>query len=128
MFLLIVVLIVLFLIFRIGLLSNRFFNTAGTAIDLYNILQEVSKMIIKDEKSFSNQKIFIDYDIYHYEFNNMNDAYIAVEGMCNKALRYYNILYSLGHTSIEIRNEKDNLIDICNKIRMIRWQNQEDVQ
>lgn len=122
--LLVVVFFVVYAILKLFFITKRFFKTAGTAVDLYNILQELLENASQAGVHVKEQKIVVQYHHYNFEFENIEEAYKTVELICNKALEDYQVLLNRGFVNCESEKEKTTLINICNKIRMERWQKQ----
>lgn len=119
--LLILLVAIVLVVDKLILPSRRFFSKAASAIDLYNMLEATKQNAKEQGIDVEHLAITIDYSAYHYQFQNLAEAYDTVEKMCNEALDLYIYLVNLNIASNEAREEKDMLITICNNVRLERW-------
>ena len=101
--------------------TRSFFKVAGAAIDLFNMLNDIAAIALERGQDLSSQMISIHYDVYHYEFENIEEGYQTVEKLCKIASNYYNILVNRNIATVEVQTENQNLSDISRQLRIARW-------
>ena len=114
-----------FLIFNIALPMWRFMVKADAAITLYPWFKDLLKT---DFSCKNGNKIVLDYSIGGHkcelEFSNTNEAISEFERIVEEALGYYDKLGWIANVDNFVEVKKKELLQICNEIKMIRWQKQ----
>jgi len=115
-----IILFIVFIIINLAIPIWRFIVRADSVIQLYGLFKDkFSTDFSKEEKI-----IEISYGKYTLSFANTDEASIEFEKLANDALEYYDKLGWIADVDDTFKTEKDELIQICNDVRMLRWNNQ----
>ena len=122
LFILIVTLVVIY-IFKVALPMWRFIIRANAVIELYPFFKKILK------RDFSKEnKIRLIYNngicMYILEFSNTCEASFEFEKIVKEALEYYDKLGAITFVDNSFKVLKEQLIQICSEVRIMRWQKQ----
>ena len=120
MIFLLMITFMLLILFAISLFERKFFQISYAIFYMYdyyikNILNE--KYDLETHTSYLGLK----YDKFKIEFTTVCEACEEIEKLIEKALEYYEKLYSIGFRSSSSLKCKERLLDIKNEISMFKF-------
>lgn len=101
-------------IIKINWPVNRFIEKADAVINIYNLFEMIRK------HHLSNERVEIVYEKYNFTFSNPNEFYTEFEEFVKKTLADYEKIEWL--LDDELKELKNQLVEICRQVRMSRWQ------